>query len=253
MNGLQPTCTSSLTASGERAAPWGVLKHLPITVGKLTLPLNVCVTSATNYDLLIGNDWLSQASANLDWESATLHFLVGPSTVDTVPLDLTGKLRGTIGHADRPAQLETCSEIHPTLGITFSNEEDLHVLDFQASPSDSPVDVPSTGEETPAVASLAKPNLSADLATSTGDNSEPQSNFVQGEQRSCPDASTNCTPPAKPAPSPLAPGEQQLSTTNTNTGDSLPLTNSVARAQKQSKKQPSDKQQQKFPHTCVPG
>ena len=90
---LESTNSSFLTAAGSRERPWGILREMPIQVGKLTLPVDVHVTKATSYSILLGCDWLSQAGAVLDWDAKKLRFLVGPSEWDEVDIDYEGNLK----------------------------------------------------------------------------------------------------------------------------------------------------------------
>ena len=90
---LESTNSSFLTAAGSRERPWGILREMPIRVGKLTLPVDVHVTKATSYSILLGCDWLSQAGAVLDWDAKKLRFLVGPSEWDEVDIDYEGNLK----------------------------------------------------------------------------------------------------------------------------------------------------------------
>jgi predicted aspartyl protease len=55
-----------ITADGTRATPLGKIREVPIKIGGATIPVDVIVTSATNYDILIGNQWLHKARAIID-------------------------------------------------------------------------------------------------------------------------------------------------------------------------------------------
>ncbi|KAL4427930.1 hypothetical protein ABPG75_002019 [Micractinium tetrahymenae] len=88
---LEPTKATFITAAGTREKPWGVLRDLPVQVGDLSLPLKVHVTGATSYHLLIGNDWLSLAGANLDWGEKKLRFLVGPDQWQEVDVEYVSR------------------------------------------------------------------------------------------------------------------------------------------------------------------
>ena len=44
----------------------GKIRDVPIKFGEATIPVDVIVTNATNYDILIGNQWLHKAKAMID-------------------------------------------------------------------------------------------------------------------------------------------------------------------------------------------
>src|SRR6266487_4894241 len=60
--------------NGEKRKALGEIRSLPIVVQKQLLPVNVIVSEATGYDILIGNDWLTKYQAKLDWKKQMLTF-----------------------------------------------------------------------------------------------------------------------------------------------------------------------------------
>ena len=60
--------------NGEKRRALGEIKSLPIVIQQQLLPINVVVSEATGYDVLVGNDWLTKYQAKLDWEKQTLTF-----------------------------------------------------------------------------------------------------------------------------------------------------------------------------------
>ena len=55
-------------------------------MGKLTLPLDVYITRAAAYDLLLGADWLFAAQAVIKIPERHISFRLGSQSYDTVPL-----------------------------------------------------------------------------------------------------------------------------------------------------------------------
>ena len=90
---LEPTNSTFLTAGGQKEKPWGVLREVPVTVGKLTLNLDVPVTGAKTYQLLLGNDWLVQAACHMFWDARKMRFMVNPYEFDEIDFDVEGQLR----------------------------------------------------------------------------------------------------------------------------------------------------------------
>ena len=87
MNNLVPSQISFLTAAGKTEKPMGMLTNLPITIGSLTLPIDCMVTRANNYNILIGNDWLRMAGADILLSSAILRVRLGPDQYEDIPID----------------------------------------------------------------------------------------------------------------------------------------------------------------------
>ncbi len=90
---LVPTHTTFTIASGEKELPWGVLRGVPVTVGKLTLTMDLPVVRAQGYDLLLGNDWLTQSCCQMSWDTHKMRFMVSPTEYDEVDFDVDGQLR----------------------------------------------------------------------------------------------------------------------------------------------------------------
>ena len=80
---LQKTRATFMTASRSTAKPWGVLPRFNITLGKLTIPVNAHVTEATNYEILLGSDFLHSAGgALIDFPQKSLWCMVSPGCYD---------------------------------------------------------------------------------------------------------------------------------------------------------------------------
>ena len=73
------------TASGEKAKPWGRLKQLNVAVGApggLEVPLeNVLISESKGFDMLVGNDWLRQAKAEISYDKQQITYRIGPEHI----------------------------------------------------------------------------------------------------------------------------------------------------------------------------
>jgi hypothetical protein len=68
----EPSNSIILPAVGENTRPLGVVRDFPVTVAGYTIPIDVEVTEATTYALILGNNWLLKAKGNYDWQSQEL-------------------------------------------------------------------------------------------------------------------------------------------------------------------------------------
>ena len=67
-----PTKLTFVTADGKKVVPLGILKHVPIKFGNVTVSTRVLITRATNYNILISNQWLKKVRAKIDLEEEKL-------------------------------------------------------------------------------------------------------------------------------------------------------------------------------------
>ncbi|PKY56151.1 hypothetical protein RhiirA4_476230 [Rhizophagus irregularis] len=68
----QPSTASMVNVNGERKIPIGEVLNFPITVQGIEVPINVVVTEAETYSVIVGNDWLRKVKANIDYETSTM-------------------------------------------------------------------------------------------------------------------------------------------------------------------------------------
>ncbi|KAG9299303.1 hypothetical protein G9A89_013951 [Geosiphon pyriformis] len=66
------TETIIVTADGIKKTPVGKIDNFPFTINGITIPVKVLVIDASQYQALIGNDWLQKANANLNWKTQEL-------------------------------------------------------------------------------------------------------------------------------------------------------------------------------------
>ncbi|KAG9287262.1 hypothetical protein G9A89_008892 [Geosiphon pyriformis] len=64
--------TVIVTADGMKKTPVGEIDNFLFTIDEITIPVKVLVMDASQYQALVGNDWLLKANANLDWETQEL-------------------------------------------------------------------------------------------------------------------------------------------------------------------------------------
>ncbi|GAB4818110.1 hypothetical protein N2152v2_005156 [Parachlorella kessleri] len=135
---LETTSTTFLTASGQREKPWGILRDVMVSVGRLTLSMDIPVVGAKNYDLLLGNDWLLQSACHMFWDARKLRIMISPTDYDEVDFDVEGKLRAP--HALAPHE-DSATYSHRAVRDPFEGlwreqlAQTVHLLDRQASNS----------------------------------------------------------------------------------------------------------------------
>ena len=62
----QPSNINMIGIHGDRKKALGEVTHLPIIIKNAELPINVVVSEAQDYDVLVGNDWFIKYQATLD-------------------------------------------------------------------------------------------------------------------------------------------------------------------------------------------
>lgn len=84
---MVPSRISFLTAAGKTEKPMGMLPNLPVTLGTLTLHVDCMVTKANNYNILVGNDWLRMAGADILLSSSVLRVRLGFDQYEDIAID----------------------------------------------------------------------------------------------------------------------------------------------------------------------
>ncbi|KAG9301554.1 hypothetical protein G9A89_004825 [Geosiphon pyriformis] len=64
-------------ADGAIKTPIGKINNLPIEINGIMVPIKVFVMEATQYQALVGNNWLSKTHATLDWTTQELQLTFG--------------------------------------------------------------------------------------------------------------------------------------------------------------------------------
>ena len=84
---IQPTAAKFYTSSGKLEKPIGKLVDVPITIGDLTLPVDVYVSSARSYSLLLGNNFLAAAEAQIHFGSKELVYRKDLEHFEAIPIE----------------------------------------------------------------------------------------------------------------------------------------------------------------------
>ena len=92
---ITPTHAKFYTSSGKLEKPVGRLLDVPITVGALTLPVDVYVSPARTYSLLLGNNFLAAAEAQINFGTKELVYRKDLDHFEAVPIDFVEDNGGT--------------------------------------------------------------------------------------------------------------------------------------------------------------
>eukprot|EP00884_Botryococcus_braunii_P019069 jgi/Botrbrau1/5846/Bobra.0366s0027.1 len=68
------------------STPWVIIRKLPVGVEGLVIPIDVFVSGATSYDVLLGTDWLTQAHAEISFAKQEMSFRIEPQIMGRVPI-----------------------------------------------------------------------------------------------------------------------------------------------------------------------
>ncbi|KAG9288905.1 hypothetical protein G9A89_019527 [Geosiphon pyriformis] len=83
-----------ITADGSTKLPYGEIDSFPFEINGIVIPTKVLVIDATQYQALVGNDWLTKTNATLDW------------TTQELLINYNGhqaKIPATCGHFQKPS------------------------------------------------------------------------------------------------------------------------------------------------------
>ncbi|KAG9289301.1 hypothetical protein G9A89_007862 [Geosiphon pyriformis] len=67
-----PAQTVIVTADSIKKTPVREIENFPFTLNGITIPVKVLVMNTSQYQALVGNNWLQKANANLNWETQEL-------------------------------------------------------------------------------------------------------------------------------------------------------------------------------------
>ncbi|KAG9296681.1 hypothetical protein G9A89_009940 [Geosiphon pyriformis] len=88
------TTSQIITANGSTKLPYGEIDSFPFEINGIVISTKVLVMDATQYQALVGNDWLTKANATLDW------------TTQELLINYNGhqaKIPATCGHFQKPS------------------------------------------------------------------------------------------------------------------------------------------------------
>lgn len=83
---IEPSRLKYSCADGKLSAPWGIIMRLPVGVEGLCIPIDVFVSGATSYDVLLATDWLTQAHAKISFAKQEMSFPIDPQLMGRVPI-----------------------------------------------------------------------------------------------------------------------------------------------------------------------
>ena len=70
----EPVRTVLVIADRSKSTPLGEVREVPITFGNETITINMIVTASETYQIILGNNWLKKAKANINLEAETMTF-----------------------------------------------------------------------------------------------------------------------------------------------------------------------------------
>ena len=93
MDRMTPSNVTFITAGGNTETPLGVMTNCTIRIGQLELKLDTMVTPTDSYNILVGNDWLRMAGADLLLSKGLLRIRLGIDSFEDVPIFVDYGLR----------------------------------------------------------------------------------------------------------------------------------------------------------------
>jgi len=70
----RPSNVNMIGIHGDKKKAIGEIEQLPIKIQGVDVPINVVISEAQGYDVLIGNDWFTKYGASLSWPKNELTF-----------------------------------------------------------------------------------------------------------------------------------------------------------------------------------
>ena len=77
-------------ASGAAAPPVGVVKQVPVQLDKVTMPTDLVISGATNYEILLGSDFMAAVGACINYSTKALEYQIDGATRGSVPIHFGG-------------------------------------------------------------------------------------------------------------------------------------------------------------------
>jgi hypothetical protein len=92
---IEPSRLRYSCADGKMSSPWGIIRKLLVGVEGLVIPIDVFVSGATSYDVLLGTDWLTQAHAEISFAKQEMSFRIEPHILGRVPITVMPASKST--------------------------------------------------------------------------------------------------------------------------------------------------------------
>ena len=143
---LCSTAKTFKTASGSSTRPVGVIYDVLVNLGSTCLPVDIYISKATNYTMLLANSFLGPAGVNIDFANKCIRCRLGSDMWESIPMDFQsmGRERNTgpkiieaptdVPDEEQQLYIEEDPEEHPQLPQPTSQ------LD-SAAPSFYPTDI----------------------------------------------------------------------------------------------------------------
>jgi len=77
-----------VTANGARTRSLGIIDNVPVNIGKIQILTSFQVLESKDEILILGNDWLRETNANMNWEQSTLTIKQGKYVI-RIPITFT--------------------------------------------------------------------------------------------------------------------------------------------------------------------
>lgn len=139
-NKLRPTNKTFRTASGQSTRPLGVIYDQDVNLGSTCLPVDIYITKATNFTMLLANAFLGPAGVTIDFGNKCIRCRLGPDIWESIPMDFQ-----SMGRERQPGTtiMEPTNE-GPT-------EEQQLYIEEEAKPLDSVPPLPTSSLRQPAI------------------------------------------------------------------------------------------------------
>ena len=76
----RPSNVNMIGIHGDKKEAIGEIEQLPIKIQGVDVPINIVISEAQGYDVLIGNDWFTKYGASISWLRSELSFQMNNQT-----------------------------------------------------------------------------------------------------------------------------------------------------------------------------
>src|SRR5579864_8585536 len=120
------------TANGARTRSLGIVDKIPIVVGKIEIPTSFQVLESKDEILILGNDWLRETSAVMNWNQSTLTILKGNYSI-RIPVTFTKTAKVTT------QEDEELEDDYDEYEEEFLEEYPIYMSDYSDSKDDNSI------------------------------------------------------------------------------------------------------------------
>ena len=79
----EPTIIKLIDIQGNRSSPLGLKKNVQINVEGWDFGIDMIVTESKDYNVLLGNDWISKSRANINYDQGIMTLITPDGTITT--------------------------------------------------------------------------------------------------------------------------------------------------------------------------